>query len=72
MIVLSGVGVPAFVKVVRMDSIPSLLGMFVYKEHTSSVAKMVLGGTCKSLVLLMKSVVSFRYDGSFVTWSCRW
>ena len=54
-----------------MLSIPSLCGMFVYRDDTSMDARILLAGSGVPSTSLMNSVESFRYEGSFFTngWS---
>ena len=48
--------------------IPSEFGIFVYKAFTSSDTRYELSGTVSTAFsLLMKSLVSLRYDGIYLT-----
>ena len=50
---------------------PSLFGMFVYRERTSNVTRMlILGILSKLLIFRMKSVESLTYDLSSFTYGC--
>ena len=51
-------------------SIPSLCGMFVYREVTSIEASMQSFGRAVVSSRLMKSVVSLMNDGSVCTYGC--
>ena len=65
MTVINDIGVDALVSVLFMACMPSLFGMFVYKDDTSMVTSVAFSGISRSFVLLMKSVVSFTYDGTY-------
>lgn len=52
----------------RVARIPSLCGMLVYRDFTSIVAKIVLGGNGVGILNMVckKWLVSLMYDGSCV------
>ena len=50
--------------------LPSSCGMLVYNEDTSIDASMHFGGSFVVSISFRNSVISFRYEGRFLTCGC--
>ena len=49
---------------------PSSCGMFVYRDDTSIEASLQCVGNWVASIWLMNSIVSFTYEGRFLTYGC--